>query len=247
MKNLSVIIPSFHSEDLTCICVKSFEKFKPENLSIHYIVVENSDNISYKDEILGCAKNITWINNPTSAIGSEANAEAIDIGLIKVNTEWVFLCHCDICVCSNLFFKDLFKKVAEGYKLIGTVCDPIRIQAIHVSGYLTTIDLANKVSPYPVYIDSAQILDVGDSLTKYCRDNDIKHYCFKNTFNCPEIIESLNENYRDFKVDRCVNDNCEVIFMHLGRGIPKTNKTYKKIGRVDVDGWDKFCTRILND
>ena len=240
---LSVIIPSFRSRDLTLIAIRSFEEFKPKDLYIRYIVVENSDDTSYKEEILGCAENVIWIDNPTEALGSEANAEAIEIGLRKVNTEWVFLCHCDICVSSNLFFEELYGKIKEGYELIGTVLDPARINAIHISGCLVTEEMADKVSYCPLYSGETQVLDVGDSLTVYCREHDIKHYCFENTFNSPELREKVNDDYRDFKVDRCLNDDGEVMFLHLGRGIPKTQKTYKKAGRVDLKGWVDFCNR----
>lgn len=247
VKELSIIIPSFHSRDLTLITIKGFEKFKPKNLEITYVVIENSDDTSYKKEVLCCSKNIIWINNPTKKLGSEANAEAIEIGLKEVKTEWVFLCHCDIFVSSNLFFEEIYKKIKEEYKLIGTVLDSIRINAIHVSGYLTTKELADKVSHYPIYSHGIQVLDVGDSLTAYCRDNNIKYFCFSNTFNSPELVEKIDDSYKDFQVDRCLNDNNEVIFMHLGRGIPKTKKIYNKIGRVGIDEWKVFCNRILNE
>lgn len=248
MKKLSVIIPSFMSKDLDLIAIKSFESFRPVDLEITYIIVENTDAVSYKKDIMGSAKNIVWINNPTLAIGSEANAEAIEIGLKLVHTEWVFLCHCDVCVTSSSFFDELNKKVEEGYKLIGTVLDPARIKAIHISGYLTTKELADSVSHYPIYVDGTQILDVGDRLTEYCREHGIKSYCFKNTFNVPELASEINDAYREFQVDRCLDEKNEVMFMHLGRGIPKTQMTYSKTGKVDLKRWIEFCrNKVVND
>jgi GT2 family glycosyltransferase len=144
--NLSVIIPSFHSEELTMVCVKSFLRFCTSNVNLGIIVVENSGDVSYRNAVLDLGDNIKWINNDKNVTGSEANASAIEVGLKEIDTEWVFLCHCDTCVASPLFFKEMTDKVEEGYKLIGTVKDPARIKAIHVSGYLTTTELAREVS-----------------------------------------------------------------------------------------------------
>jgi len=240
----SVIIPSFRSKALTLLCIRGIEKFKG-NIDVKFIVVENSDDESYKDEVLEAAENVKWITNPTKQIGSLANAEAIIVGLKEVETDWVFLVHCDTFVFSPLFFNELSKKVEEGYKMVGTGLDQTRIKACHISGVFVQTDIAKKINMYPT--DGGRTLDVGDDITRYCREYNIKHYCFRNTFNSPELINRVNDNFRYFQVDRCLNDNNEVMFMHLGRGIPKIHKTYSKNGRVDIEGWVDFCEKIIND
>jgi hypothetical protein len=62
----------------------------------------------------------------------------------------------------------------------------------------------------------------------------------------PERSQSVDEDYRGFNVDRCLSSNGEVMFLHLGRGIPKTQKTYHKSGKVDVSGWIEFCEGLLH-
>lgn len=245
MKDLSVIIPSFHSKDLTLLCLKGFEKFKPSDLNIVYIVVENSDDISYKNEVISIADNVIWINNVTKAVGSYANAEGIIVGLEKVESEWVFLCHCDIFVTSNLFFEELSKKEEEGYKMVGTGLDLTRIHACHISGVFVTTEIARAVDMYPV--GGVGYMDVGDDITRYCRDEDIKYCCLENTYNSFKEDGLADDRYKGFVVNRSVNSNGEVLFMHLGRGIPKTEGIYKKEGRVYFEDWIDFCNGVLDD
>ena len=244
--NIAVIIPSFHSEILTSICIRSFKKFCPSNISLQYIVIENSSDESYKDKILGIDSNILWINNDTLLTGSEANALALERGLGVIDTEFCFLCHCDTCVTSSLFYDEMFKKVEDDYKMIGTGTDNTRIKACHISGVFVETKIAKTVNMFPIYEDNKMIMDVGDDITKYCRDYGVKHCCLENTFNSFNEKKLTNDKYKGFRVNRSVNDNGEVLFMHLGRGIPKSQGTYHKEGRVYLEGWIDFCTELLD-
>jgi hypothetical protein len=237
INSISIIIPSFHTKNISNICINSIEKYKPKWLNIKYIVIENSNEKNY---INLKSSNVIWINNIISITGSEANASAIVKGLNYVDTEVVMICHSDTCINAS-FFESIFKKYSEGNVLIGTVLDPIRIKAVHISGLIVKSDIAKKVDYYPVYKNNIQIMDVGDQLTKYCTDNNLKFFCFSNTFNKNVYnIDNIDKKFKDFNVDRCV-DGENVIFLHLGRGTPKTNGTYYKENAVTVDQWEKFC------
>lgn len=247
MKNLSVIIPSFKSEVLTYICVASFEKFKPADVDIKYVVVENSGEDYYRGTIERISPNLMWLNNNTELRGSEANAEALVIGLDHVKTQFAFLCHCDTCVTSSLFFDEIFTRVQEGYRMVGTGLDNTRIKACHISGVFVDVDIAKDVEMFPIYEDNKMIMDVGDDITRYCRDKNIKHCCFENTFNSFDENKLADDKYKGFRVNRSVNENGDVLFMHLGRGIPKTQGTYEKEGRVYLERWLDFCQELLSD
>ena len=250
MKHLSVVAPTFHCKDLALIFVKSFEYFKPDDLTINYIIVENSQDISYKEDVIDLAPKVTWINNDITLVGSEANASGVEKGLKYVDDDWVFIAHCDVCVVNQLFYTDMFKKIDEGYKLIGTVLDPskLRINAIHISGFMMEYEIAKRINYYPRKLEDGTFFDVGDEATSYCRKNNVKNYCFRNTFNNPALIDLIDDKYKPVYCDRCINDDNEVIFIHLGRGIPKTDKTYTKLGKTSLEGWKEFCYgEIIND
>jgi hypothetical protein len=213
------------------------------------VVVENSDDESYRDAIVSGFKNVKWIQNPTHLTGSEANAIALTKGVENVDSEYVFVCHNDVAVCHETWMEYLMARVAEGNALVGMCYDsvPERIKAAHQSGILVKASIGRAVSMYPVNDASGRmIMDVGDSLTKYCRDHDLKYRICDNTFNNPESVDRITEEkYREFNVDRALNDNGDVMFMHLGRGTSKYNKEYYRRNRVMMTEWLTFVRQLL--
>jgi hypothetical protein len=242
LKNIDFIIPSYHSKELTSLCIRSFEKYKGD-YNFRYIVVENSDNISYKEEVLSLSDNIKWIQNPTEYINSEANACAIAKGLSFVKSEYVFICHNDVAACHENWLNFLVEKIRnKDCVAAGYVLDNIRIKALHISGILVQTSIAKSVSMYPVYDQNGkQTLDVGDIITQHCRENDLKYFCCNNTHNDQSYIEKCDDVYRSLKnVDRALDADNNVIFLHLGRGTPKTLGTYWKENRLTLGGWINF-------
>ena len=94
LNNLEIIIPTYHSRSLTMILLKSFEKFKPDDLNLTYHVVENSSDTSYRDDVLSVSDSVVWYNNPDADTNrsnagnkpSWANCSAIDFVREKVET-----------------------------------------------------------------------------------------------------------------------------------------------------------------
>lgn len=243
---IDFIIPSFKSFDLTDICVRSFEKFKPSWAENRYIVIENSKDDSYKDSITSISDGVVWFNNPTSLRGSDANADAIKKGMEFVESDYIFFCHCDTCVTSPNFYTD-FRAKMETNSLVGTVLDSIRIKALHISGVMAKrSDIPCKdLNYFPTYdAEGRQNKDVGDILTEYCRQKNLSYFCFENSFNDGNL--KIPPPYSDYRIDRCIYGG-EVIYLHLGRGIPKTRRTYTKDGRVYIDQWINLCRGILGE
>lgn len=239
LKKLSVIAPSFKSKELSLLFVKSFEKFKPKNLFIHYIIVENSSDVSYKAEILKLP-NVTWIQNPNAGLGSEANASGVEVGLSKTQTEFVFIAHNDTAVVDSRFFSSFDKKISEGYELVGTLQSVSRTRAYHISGLMIKTSIARKVDLRPIYSNGFMIEDVGDPLTTYCREKGILTYCFKNTSYNEELHENLSPPFGFFKTATCIDDEGFPIFLHLSRGTPKSQNTFSKPDRINLKDWIYF-------
>tara|TARA_Y100000034_G_scaffold128819_1_gene184140 strand:+ start:203 stop:973 length:771 start_codon:yes stop_codon:yes gene_type:complete len=247
--NIDIIIPSYHSETLTTLAIKSFEKYKGD-FNFRYIVVENGNDNSYKDNILALNDNIEWIANDCQYStlrnndGSYANAEAIEIGLEYVKSEYVFLCHNDVVACHDNWMAHLYSKIEEGYSIAGTVLDNARIKAVHISGLLTKSNIAKNISPWPIESEqvSEVLLDVGDMYTKHCRENSLQYYCCKNTQN--NNVSSIEDKvFLDFSVDRAVDDGGNVIFLHLGRGVEKQFNRYYKPDKIYFQDWVNFVEK----
>jgi molybdopterin-guanine dinucleotide biosynthesis protein A len=249
---ISIIIPTFHSKDLILISIKSFEKFCPNWLKLNYIIVENSNDVSYKDQVIQLVSrknNVHWINNNIVFTGSEANASAIVEGLKHVKTDKVLLVHCDVCVTSEFFFIDMINKYNQGYELVGTKFDDARINAIHVSGLMVKTDIVKELDIFPRYLNDQCFMDVGDNITQYFKEQKKPYYCFHNANNKRLIREKIDEKFKEVDAAICVNDKNDVIFLHLARGIAKTDGTYrfmKDPKKVLLEDWKQFASKILS-
>jgi len=233
--DITTIIPSFHSPDLDEICIRSIERFKPKGWNVRHVVVENSDDHSFKQRIM-CLGAVEWVQNPTEQREASANAVAIRDGLRLLNTNWALILHCDTCVVSPMFFTALERATKSGMKLVGTQYYPPKGKpnCYHCSGIFAHKSVLRKADYTKKSVDAA------DDITAYCRREKITRHCFQNTLNDSSLVNSLPEPYKSFHVDRCIMGG-EVAFLHLGRGIPKTRGTYSKPGRVYLKEWVNFC------
>ena len=124
MKKFTVLTQSYHQEDFLVILLKSFEKFKPKDFDIEYVVVEGSDDVSYKEKVCNISPNIKWFNNVESDTNnpingaSTANGLNIEFGKQFIESEWTFVCHNDIAVTSKNFFNILIRDVVHKLKLV---------------------------------------------------------------------------------------------------------------------------------
>jgi len=237
---IDFIIPSFNSEDLTSSAIKSFETYKAD-FDFRYIVVENAGNNSYKEAILALASEVVWVSNDcryttfNGSNGSYANAEAIEVAGEHVESDYVFICHNDVVACHNNWMSFLFEKIKSGNDLVGVREDKGRIKALHSSGILMTRAVFEDVSPWPVKNNSGIVIeDVCDSYTKYCRENNLGYFCTKNTFNNSELRELLKNPYKNIKSDMALDDDNNVIFMHVGRGAVRGNSEWKEFVKKHV-------------
>ena len=241
---LTILTQSYHQRDLLEILINSFEKYKIEDVELSYIIVEGSSDESYSNEIKNLSPTVRWFNhekadekNPVDG-ASIANGKNIEFGKKFIDTDWVFVCHNDVAVTSKNFF-EIFLKLSSQYHLISTCRDNIRMKACHISGLFVKNDILQKVDCMPALPE----LDVGDRLTEYCIKNNINFLSLPNTHNDPSILKNVKglwyELGENCGVDRCVV-NDEVIFVHLGRGTPKSLNAYTKSGKISYQGWLKI-------
>ena len=258
MNSLTVLTVTLHNEELVTQLIKSFQKFKPKDLNINYIIVENSDNISYKDQVCSLDTNLTWLQNPLQPKlvpgGSWAHGRALNLGIENTKDDWVFICDSDTLVVSSKFFDELFLKVNQGYDLIGVSYDPNpnRIGAVHPSGLLVKTSIASKVNMIPV---PEKNWDTANEITAYVRENNLKHYVFRNTWNDESLVDLIDYPYNEWGsdgIDRCLDSENNIMFLHLGRGTAKSGNLHWKDHRlfdakVGYDRWISFCEDMLND
>ena len=237
---IDVIIPSYLTPELTSSVVKNFLNKDDKNIISKIIVVENSEENNYFKALKNFSDKILVKNNKTKSKRSLANAEAIDFGRKYCNSEYIFLAHSDSSPLSPNFYTKLNQFIKKDYSLVGTLTDKIRIGAIHSSGLLVKRSVLSKVNIYPQHIrklpkywEKIYLQDVCDPLTDYVRRNALKHFCFQNTFNGYR----LNNKVKNFdilsRIDTAIDNNGNPLYVHLGRGTPKTLGEYKIKGKVN--------------
>ena len=74
--------------------------------------------------------------------------------------------------------------------------------------------------------------DLGENAISKIRKVGFAINNLRNTHNDQSLIESLQVKYKPLDhVDRCLDQEGNVVFMYLGRGISKAESTYYKEGR----------------
>ncbi len=236
---MDILIPSYLTPELTTAVVKAFLKKDSKNSISKIVVVENSNISNYFEDLKCFSEKIFITNNLTKQKGSLANAEAIEFGRKYCQSEYIFLAHSDSAPLSPNFYTKLNLFIKKGYSLVGTLTDKIRIGAIHSSGMLVKSSLLSKDNIYPKHIrklpkywEKVYLQDVCDPLTFFVREHSLKHYCFQNTFN-GYSLDKKAKNYKLLsKLDTAMDSKGNPLYVHLGRGTPKTLGSYKIKGKV---------------
>lgn len=253
MKNLTVVFVSFKTPTLSFLTFKSFEKFN-KIFNLKYIIVENSnfDQEEYfkkliKKEERGTLERVDFVSNPTDLKNSFAHADGLEKVKNKIDTDYVFTCHSDVCVTSEIFFEELSHLIDEKYTAAAVSYDahPDRIQGMSCTGLLVDTKLFQNTCLRP----KLPKLDVIHELTIKCRENKLKTKVFKNTYNDRELSHLCNEPYRSLGpncgIDRCLDENNQVIFMHQGRGTTKHQGNYANAQKISTAEWINLCSHIL--
>ena len=191
--------------------------------------------------------------------GSYANAIGYEIALkvINNNTRYVFAVQSDTLITKQHFLDFMLSKLNNNIVAVGVREDDTRVKALHNSGIFFDFNIYKKVDAN--FLDNLRQrssknmpeYDVGDLLTILFKKNGYKTYTCKNSYNTPSLVQHIQEKenyYKELKVDHCFDDNNNVIFLHLGRGTPKTTGNYKGNIKTPIEQWINFAKKkILNN
>ena len=117
LQNLSVVIVSFHSEDVIHECIKSIID------EIEIIVVENSGNKEFANKIQDQYKNVKCILSPKNLGMGAGN----NLGLKHINTDYVFILNPDVILKKNTIEEIIIaSKKIENFGLIAPISDNLK-------------------------------------------------------------------------------------------------------------------------
>ena len=117
LQNLSVVIVSFHSENVIHECIKSIID------EIEIIVVENSGNEEFANKIQDQYKNVKCILSPKNLGMGAGN----NLGLKHINTDYVFILNPDVILKKNTIEEIIIaSKKIENFGLIAPISDNLK-------------------------------------------------------------------------------------------------------------------------
>ncbi len=187
------------------------------------------------------------------ADGSYANAIGLEIGtrIINQETKYVLTLHSDTIATRDNWLSHLLHPLNNNTKASAFFSDNSRVKALHVSGLLFDFQLYRTLN-INLLPNINQLLnknipeyDVGDLISIVFKQNNYKLYCCNNTQNeskkfiPPEIMNSL-----PIQSACAFDDSNNIIFIHLGRGTPKSIKKYKKKNKTTPKEWIEFAQKI---
>jgi hypothetical protein len=241
--------PNRTAMDLLRVCIQTVEHFTPEPHELWIV-----DNNSPRENLEWLQKwpDINLVQNRTEPLppqalhagsshvasttqqtwGSYANAVGLELAvrLIDPGTHYLMSMHMDAMPCRVGWFSFLKSKLCNGVGAVGVRMDKTRTAegVLHVLGYMVDFRLFQelKLDFFPELPD----LDVGDKVTIRLRQAGYGVFVCPNTVWQAQLAEAipLSSPLRDFHVDRSFDDDGNLIFLHLGRGVRKSAGEHKR-------------------
>ncbi|MBI5569076.1 MAG: hypothetical protein HY914_03940 [Desulfomonile tiedjei] len=179
--------------------------------------------------------------------GSYANAVGLELGLKAIDPETSFLVtmHMDALPCSEGWLSFLQSKITGRIAASGVRIDRTRTPegVLHVLGYMVDFQIFRGLGLD--FFPDLPHLDVGDRVTIRLREAGYEVFACPNTVWEPELAETIppSSPLRHLHVDRAFNDNGEVIFLHLGRGVRRSIGEHRK--GIGAEEWARFVDEHL--
>jgi hypothetical protein len=181
------------------------------------------------------------------AWGSYANAVGLEIAtrLVDPASRYLMTLHMDSVACHPQWLAYLASKLDDRVAAAGVRLEKARVPAgvLHVLGMLVDFQVMRRLGLD--FFPQLPAYDVGDRITVGLRGAGYDVFACANTHTDPSIVQRIGEDspYASLAVERALDDDSNVIFMHLGRGLPKAANRLSR--GVSVAAWVDFAQRYL--
>jgi len=240
-------LPDKKAIGLLRCCIETIRKFTDTPYEL-WIVDNNSPakNIAWLDEV----DNINLVLSRTQLAGggSYANAIGLEIGrrMIDQSAKYLMTLHQDIAVCKEGWLRYLLSKFDGKTGAVGVRLDDKRVKEgiLHVLGYIVDFQLFKRLNLD--FFPELPTYDVGDRAMVGLKKAGYGIFATPNSIWDKSVVERLPDNspYKNFDIDRSVDDEGNVIFMHLGRGVHKSTGAYTD-PRKTIRSWGAFIRKNL--
>lgn len=230
------------SKDLVRVCIEAVQRFTPEPHEL-WVVDNNSprENLRWLVDWPGVnvALNRTEPLPAQAREGSAASDEPdgqlshdsyangigleIAVRLIDPETRYLMSMHMDTMPCRAGWLSYLRSKITGEVGAAGVRMDTTRTPdgVLHVLGYMVDFQLFKRLGLD--YLPDLPRFDVGDRVTVGLRAEGYDVFACPNTLWQPDLAANIpaSSPLREFQVDRSFDDQGNVIYLHLGRGVRK--------------------------
>ncbi len=257
--------PNQVAQNILRVCLQSIQRYTPE---IHELwAVDNNSSWSNAEWLLEWP-DINVVLNRTKPIppeqrgigaflkvkrkqrnsGSYDNAVALELAvrLIDPQSQYLMTLHMDTMPCRSGWLSFLQSKLVDVIGAAGVRMDRMRIPdgVLHVLGYLVDFQLFRRLDLD--FLPQLPMYDAGDRVTVALREAGYDVFACHNTLWEPQLIETIPPSFpmRHLNADRAFDDDGNVIFLHLGRGIRKSSG--EPHTGTTLSEWIEFTEEHLN-
>lgn len=246
--------------DLLETCVAGVREFTPEPHELW--VIDNNSPVEW----LHSLKQIPSINlvlnrtEPRPAhlshldletaqfhYGSYANAIGLEIGayLIDSSSRYLMTMHMDTMPVKSGWLSYLKSKLNDKTAASGVRMDNTRTRdgVLHVLGYMVDFQVFRKLELN--FFPNLPDYDVGDEVTVKLREAGYDVFACRNSLWNPDLVSLIPDSsvLRHLNVDRSFDDDDDVIFLHLGRGVRRSSGNHTR--GVTIEGWLSAAATLL--
>ena len=256
--------PNQEATALVQVCVRTIRHFTPQPHELW--VVDNNSPVEQTSWLLD-QPGINVILNQTepiplqgrrfwqrwrrnqSAWGSYANALALELAIRLIDPTALYLMslHMDTMPCHSSWLAFLQSKLSNTVSAAGVRLDTVRTPegVLHVLGCLVDFQRFRQLGLS--YWPALPQFDVGDRITADLWAAGYEIFACRNTVWQPELAALIPDvsPLRHLPVDRAFDDDGNVIFLHLGRGVRKAVGDHRR-GLSPAD-WVAFAEQHLLD
>lgn len=251
------------SKKLVQACIQSIQHFTPEDHEL-WVIDNNSppENLDWLTEWPG----INVVLNRTEPRPAEArdnrdesdpdgqlkwdsysNAIALEMAvrLIDPESQFFMSLHMDTMASRTGWLSYLKSKIQGPVRAAGVRMDRTRTLegVLHVLGYIVDFQLFKRLDLN--FLPDLPDLDVGDKVTRELRKSGYQVYACPNTLWDPDLASRIpvTSPLREFHVDRALDEEGNVIFLHLGRGVRKSIGEHRRGTMAEV--WLDLAAELI--
>ncbi len=241
-------LPNKLTKKILEICLKSIQKYTPEKHEL-WVVDNNSPEISINWLYNFSGINVIFNRSRYIKMASYDNGVGLELAshIINKNTQYIMTLHQDTMVCKNGWLSTMLSKMEDKIKAVGVRMDRGRVPegTLHILGCLIDFQILKKLKLS--FLPRLPDYDAGDLAISGLRKAGFDIFAFPNTLHDSSLTRLIPDNspLKRLHVDRSFDENNQIFFLHLGRGVAKSEKKGNFKGKTLPQEWIKLGEKYI--